>query len=263
VAGTALITGATGLIGAATLEQWAGPDLQPVLLERRRDDLLVPGTARAVVDRVRPDVVIHLAWVASGTPGYRTSADNARWLAATLELAAACVDSGAFLLATGTPLDREPAGADAYSAAKSALWQALSPQVLAGEMGWLRPFYVVAPERRRPALVEQAVRAREAGRPITLLTPQSRHDFVHVADVGAAAATAACHRLAGETEIGSGRLRSVRELVEALGVAWEASAVPAKSADVSAPHAHRAANVARLLDLGWSPTTTEELFPGD
>jgi nucleoside-diphosphate-sugar epimerase len=260
VAGTALITGATGLIGAAVLKSWSDPDLEPLAVDREQHDLLVPGTATALVEQVRPAVVVHLAWVASGTPGYRTSGDNERWLAATLELASACSTYGALLLATGTPLDREPSGADAYSVAKSALWQALSPAVADGRVGWLRPFYVIDPDRRRPALVEQALAARAEQRPLTLLTPESRHDFVHVSDVATAVCTAATHRLVGETEIGSGRLRAVRELVEALGVSWQAGAPPA---DSTPPHVHVAANVARLVDLGWSPTTTEELFPGD
>jgi nucleoside-diphosphate-sugar epimerase len=260
VASAALITGGTGLIGQAVLKDWTDPELEPIPLDRSTDDLLVPGTATALIARLRPAVVVHLAWVASGTPGYRSSPDNARWLAATLELTEACADNDALLLATGTPLDREPAGADAYSAAKSALWQALSPAVSAGQVGWLRPFYVIDPARRRPALVDQAIAARDAGHPLTLLTPESRHDFVHVDDVAAAVRTAATHRLAGEVEIGSGRLRTVRQLVEALGAAWQAGAAPAAG---TPPHAHEAANVARLVDLGWSPTTTEELFPGD
>src|SRR5438552_17962343 len=83
VASTALITGGTGLIGAALLKHWDDANLEPLLVDRSRDDLLVPGTATALIRRVRPDIVIHLAWVASGTPGYRTSPENARWLAAT------------------------------------------------------------------------------------------------------------------------------------------------------------------------------------
>ena len=98
------------------------------------------------------------------------------------------------------------------------------------------------------------------GLPITLLTPDSRHDFVHLDDVASAVAVAARHRLGGEIEIGSGRLRSVRDLVEALGVSWRAGEPPPHG---TTTHAHEAANVTRLLDLGWSPTTTEELFPGD
>lgn len=260
MASTALITGGNGLIGAALLKHWTDAELEPVLVDRGTDDLLVPGTAKALIARVRPDVVIHLAWVASGTPGYRTSPDNSRWLEATIELATACTDNRVTLLATGTSLDRGSGPGDAYSSAKLALWQALSPRIAAGEIGYLRPFYVFDPAVRRPALVAQALGARDAGQPITLLTPNSRHDFVHIDDVASAVAVAASHRLGGEIEIGSGRLRSVSELVDALGVSWQAGEPPPEG---TTTHAHQAANVTRLLDLGWSPTTTEELFPGD
>ncbi|BEP12668.1 hypothetical protein acdb102_09790 [Acidothermaceae bacterium B102] len=260
MAGIALITGATGLIGRVVLDTWSDPDLQPVTLDHRTDDLLAPGGPAAVIARLRPDVVVHLAWVASGTPGYRSSPDNARWLAATLELAAACRDHDALLLATGTVLDRSTGLSDAYSASKASLWQALSPAVAAGEVGWLRPFYVIDPVRRRPAVVDQAIAARDADDPVVLLTPDSEHDFVHVDDVARAVALAASHRLAGEVEIGAGRLRPVHELVEALGAHWK-PATP--TGGQAAPHAHEAANVSRLLDLGWSPATTEELFSRD
>ena len=258
MAATALITGASGLIGRAVLAHWTDPHGTPVALDHSRDDLLEPGTAKAVLDRLRPEVVVHLAWVASGTHDYRSSPDNGRWLEASLELAQACTDSGALLFATGTALDRDPTGADAYSGSKRLLWQALSSAVGAGSLGWLRPFYVVDPLRQRPALVAQALQARAEGRPLVLATPDSRHDFVHVDDVGAAIALAVAHRLTGEVEIGAGRLRTVRALVEALGVTWEAGPPPPHT-----PHVHAPARIERLLGLGWAPTTTEELFPGD
>jgi nucleoside-diphosphate-sugar epimerase len=259
MAATALITGATGLIGAAVLDGWDLPDLEPVVGDHDRDNLLVPGTPTALVRRLRPSVVIHLAWVASGTAGYRTSPDNARWLSSTLELAEACREQDALLFATGTGLDRYPGARDPYSSAKSGLWEALAPAVADGHLGWLRPFYVVDPVRRRPALIEQALAALAADEPLTVLTPDSAHDFVHVADVGSAVRLAARERLSGEVELGSGRLRPVRALVEALGVEWK----PGPTPSTPPPHVHSAADVTRLRDLGWSPIRTEELFSGD
>jgi nucleoside-diphosphate-sugar epimerase len=260
VAGTALITGATGLIGASLLTHWDDTGLEPVTVDRSLDDLLVPGTATALVARVQPDVVVHLAWVASGTPAYRSSPDNARWLDASLELAAACLERGSLLLATGTSLEHERAASDAYTSSKNALWQALSGRVATGQVGWLRPFYVFDPARRRPAVVEHAIAARDDGRAVVLQTPHSRHDFVHVDDVATAIVSAASHRLTGELEIGSGVLHAVHELVEALGVSWQPGAAPPATA---IPQAHDAADVARLVELGWAPTTTEEFFAGD
>jgi nucleoside-diphosphate-sugar epimerase len=253
VAACALITGSSGLIGSHTIASWSVPGLDPVPVDRRRDDLLTPGTATSLIERLRPAVVVHLAWVASGTADYRTSADNERWVSASLEIEAACRDTDALLIATGSPLDRESASSDAYSAAKRALWRALEPAVTAGEIGWLRPFYVFDPTRRRPAVLEQAY---SAATPLPLRTPHSRHDFIHAADVGRALSVAVAYRLSGEVPIGSGRLRTVGELLTAAGKSWTAAADP----QPSPPQRHEAADIQRLTELGWTPSTTENFF---
>jgi len=258
VATVALITGGNGLIGRRVLTAWDLPDLPPETVDHRAVDLLEPGTARALVDRARPAVVLHLAWTASGTRGYRNDPDNARWVDASLELAAACADAGAWFLATGTPLDTATDPADAYSAAKAALRRDLQGEVDAGSCTWLRPFYVVEPQRRRPELVDQAVAARDAGERLVLRTPGSRHDFVHAADVGTAVVGTMRHGLRGEVPIGSGRLRQVSDLVSALGVPW----VAGPDAGSPTPQHHDAADVTRLRDHGWSPAHTKEMFHG-
>jgi nucleoside-diphosphate-sugar epimerase len=257
VAPVALITGASGLIGTHVLEQWDIDGLGAQAVDHAHDDLLVPGVPAALVQRVRPAVVVHLAWAASGTPGYRHSADNERWVGASLELARACREAGVPLVATGTSLDRTAAPSDPYAASKVRLWQELAPAVAAAALTWVRPYYVFDPERRRPALVEHALAAQAAGSPVVLQTPDSEHDFIHAADVGRAIVAAVRDDLRGEVPVGSGRLRRVRDLVAALGVEWVGGA----DAEVStAGHVGEVADTRRLRALGWTPVRTDELF---
>lgn len=258
MADSALITGATGLIGAHVLQNWDLRDLEPRCTDRRSDDLLTLGAARQVVTRMRPAVVVHLAWSASGTPDYRTSPDNERWVDASLELRDAASAVGSRFVALGTALDTEPLPSDAYSASKVRLRGLLEPAIQSGEIAWVRPYYVFDPDRRRPALVAQAV-AAESGEDLVLRTPLSRHDFVHAADVARAVVLAVRERLTGEIPVGSGRLRTVSELVAALGAGW----VRDQSAGQVADHHHQPADIERLVALGWSPTSTEELFAGE
>lgn len=258
MATTALITGATGLIGGHVVRHWDIRGLEPVFLDRRSEDLLTPGVPTALVRRLRPAVVVHLAWTASGTPGYRTSPDNDRWVEASLELERACQDAGAWLVATGTVLDSTGDSPDAYSAAKVRLRHALTPAIAAQTVTWLRPYYVVDPEMRRPALIADALAARDAGVTLGLRTPESRHDFIHASDVGRAVVVTVRHRLHGVVPIGSGRLRTVRDLVAALGVPW----IPTADAPTAISQHHEAADSTRLRDLGWSPKLTEQLFGG-
>lgn len=250
-----LITGASGLLGQHVLHHWRPDELQPVLVDRRDDDLLVPGTATALVDRVRPRAVLHLAWAASGTLHYRSSPDNTRWCEASLELARACEAIGARFFGTGTALETAKAH-DEYSASKARLRSVLNERIKAGEVSWLRPYYVVDPDCRRPQLVAYVMGARDRGESAILHTPESAHDFVHAADVGRAIVLAVQHQLVGEISIGSGTLRRVRDLVEALGVPWQR----ADGRPLSTPHLHDIANIAPLREHGWNPTSTEEMF---
>ena len=87
MAATALITGASGLLGAWTLRHWDVPGLHPVPVRSSDVDLLEVGAAADLVARTAPAVVIHLAWCASGQADYRSSPDNERWVAASVDLA--------------------------------------------------------------------------------------------------------------------------------------------------------------------------------
>jgi len=252
---TALITGATGLIGRSVLQLWPAGELEPVVVDRAHDDLLVSGTPTSLVERHRPAVVVHLAWCASGTLDYRRAADNARWVRASRELADAAGAVGAQAFFTGTALDGTE-GIDAYSAAKAQLRATLTAEVRRGQLTWLRPFYVVSPRARRPAVVAEALRAAGADEPVSLRTPDSAHDFIHVDDVGHAVVASVQHQLQGTVDIGTGVLRSVQQLVEALG----ARAAHELHPGPEVPHHHDVADTAALAAVGWRPTLTEELF---
>ena len=255
MAAVALITGGGGLLGQQVLEHWGVAGLEPMLVDRDTHDLLTPGTGRRLVETVRPTVVVHLAWTASGTPGYREDPSNDRWIHASLELRDACRSVGARFCGTGTAVDQAPP-TDAYSTAKAQLRRALDDDISAGAITWLRPYYVIDPDHRRPDLVGRALAALAAGTSVMLRTPTSLHDFIHAADAACAIVVALREKMMGEVSLGSGTLRTVSQLVEALGVPWAPTAEEAPPA----AHVHEAAVVCRLRAHGWTPTKTEELF---
>jgi nucleoside-diphosphate-sugar epimerase len=259
VAATALITGASGLVGSWTLRHWDRTSTEPVPLSSADVDLLEPGEPTALVERLRPDVVVHLAWSAGSTPGYRHSPDNDRWLVASLELHQACLRHGARFWATGTVVDDAADPSDEYTNAKVALRRDLAGDVDAGNIGWLRPTYVFDQAARSPAVVAHALAARLRDEPVQLQTPDLAHDFVHASDVGAAVAAAVRYDRRGLLPVGSGRLHRVAELVDALGVDWR------RSDSVAPPTSHTGspADVTWLREIGWKPTTTEEFFGDD
>ena len=210
-----------------------------------------------LIREVRPDVVLHLAWTASSTPGYRTSTANAGWRSASHEAARTCLDSGS----SSSPLARSSTTVRAVTPtrmAKAALRADLGDEIDAGHVTWLRPYYVFDPGEPSPAVLRAARAARVAGRPVELETPEATHDFVHAADVGRAVVAAVVHGLDGIVDIGSGRLRTVSALVEAGGATW-------MSTGPSTHHRHGGAraDTALLRTTGWLPSDTERYFAHD
>jgi len=248
-----LITGGTGLLGRHTMAAWPA-SLDAVIVQREAHDLLAPGVFAGLVRDLAPDVVLHLAWTASSTQGYRSSPANAVWRARSLEAARTCLGLGVRFVGTGSVVDDRRSG-DPYVAAKSGLRGDLAADIAAGRVTWLRPHYVFDPVEPSPAVLRDAVAARSAGRPVDLATPTAAHDFVHAADVGRAVVAAVQHGLTGVVDIGSGRLRTVHALVEAIGAAWATSAPGA-----SRPHETGCADVSALRGAGWVASDTEGFF---
>ncbi|MCP3422547.1 NAD-dependent epimerase/dehydratase family protein [Nocardioides pinisoli] len=255
-AGT-LITGASGLIGTWVLHHWSDTGTTPMPVRHADVDLLAPGAAADLVARTTPAQVVHLAWSASGNADYRTSDDNDRWLTATLELVEAARSVGSAVWLTGTAVDDATDATDAYTRSKAGLKARLAPLIEASVVGWLRPYYVFDEARRRPALVDLAVTTRERGETLHLRSPHQHHDFVHASDVGRAIVASVTHGLTGEVPIGSGRLRSVADLVTRLDTPWSADQA---ELDTPPTHSGDVADTTRLAAVGWEPTRTEEFF---
>lgn len=251
---TVLITGGTGLIGTHLLAAWAGRRTRLLAPGRAEFDLENPDGLAALVERASPDAVVHLAWSAGGTIGYRDTAENRSWYRISLRLAERCQEWGIRFYGTGSVIDDQSAHEE-YTAAKAGLRSALEPEITTHRIGWLRPFYVFDPESGRPALLRQAAEAARRGDPVALNSPEALHDFVHVADVAEAIVTAVEGGLLGTIEIGSGRTHRVADLVERAGYAW----TPGPASDRPA-HADRAADIRGLRALGWEPHHTERYF---
>ena len=249
-----LISGASGLIGRRVIEAYRSRDGddQVVPLGRADGDLLEHGAWRRVLDDQRPDVLIHLAWSASASPNYRDHDDNARWVDSTIEAAALAADRGIHFVATGTSVDESPAD-DAYSRSKAAVRDALAERISAGDLAWLRPFYVFDEEGPSPAVLRAALEAKATRTSVALASPDARHDFVHARDVGTAIRAVVDGGFTGAVDIGSGAVASVSELVESYGCEWVTRGVPSASAASDA-----AADVVALRAAGWAPVVTDK-----
>lgn len=239
-----LVTGASGFIGAHTL---------PALLERghevhavargegegpagvswQRADLLAEGAARELIERVRPELLLHLAWYA--TPGSFWSApENELWVAASLRLLRAFGESGGrrALMAGSCAeyawgdrlLDEDTTPllpATLYGACKHAthVVARASAAQLGVSLAWARIFFLYGPGEPPGKLVSSVARGLLAGEPVPTSSGEQLRDFMHVRDVAEALAAVLDSDVTGALNIASANPVAVRDVVELLGAA--------------------------------------------
>jgi nucleoside-diphosphate-sugar epimerase len=238
------VTGAAGFVGsrvtralvAAGIEVHAvvrsepGTRLDGVNVRVERCDLADPAAVEEVVARVRPEVCIHCAWIA--TPGeYLTSPENSTHELAAESLTRSLVGHGcARLVGVGTCFEYEPSDrplaetnplgpTTPYARAKAAACERMSAATegSATSFAWARLFYLYGPGEDQRRLVPSVAQALLSGEPARTTPGEQRRDFLHVDDVAGALTAVAQSTVTGAVNIGSGRAVSVREIVETLG----------------------------------------------
>ena len=233
-----LVTGATGLIGSHVLRV-VDPRSDVVAVSRfarsaedgtrwMTADLGEPGTARRLVESVRPDVVIHLAGAVRGDRSLDAVAPTlSANLVATVELLEAATRIGCRRMVLSGSLLEEPASggpqavppspygasrwaASAYGRMFHALFDA--PVVI------LRPSFAYGPGQERTKLIPHVITGLLEGQSPELSSGERLLDCVYAEDVAHAYLCAASQPdVEGRTiDIGRGVLTSVREIVDAI-----------------------------------------------
>ncbi len=185
-----------------------------------RGDLLDQTTRRQLVRAVRPQAVLHCAWV-TRHDAYWTAPENLDWVAASLDLVRAAADLGArrVLIAGscaeydwGNPPARpwredDPCRpASLYGTAKDALHRVLAPFADAAGIGlvWARLFHLYGPHEAPDRLVPSLLAALRDGRRATIGSAGAVRDFLHVADAGRALAHLLGAAVSGPFNVASG-----------------------------------------------------------
>jgi len=287
----ALVTGAAGFVGANLSghllreghevhvvqhpdgDCWRIAEMGESIAHRA--DLLLPGTAHALVAEIDPDWIFHLA--AYGAYSWQTDAMRicATNLSATIELAdaAECHGVSAFVHAGSSSeygfKDHAPSEDErlepnsAYAVAKAAATMYCRHRAREGRLPavTLRLYSVYGALEDERRLVSTLLREGRQRRFPPLVSPETARDFVYAEDVCIAFVRAAAQasEVAGEIyNVGSGRQTTLRELVERvrelLGIPeqphWDT--YPARAWDSDC----WSANVERISsDLGWLAAT--------
>ncbi len=241
-----LLTGASGFVGSRALIALARREYEVHAVSSRPNkdspdvvwhvaDLLQADTADALLDDVRPDSLVHLAWYAEHGR-FWTSIENVRWVEATLRLlrsfakrggkravlAGTCAEyewsvDGGVCSESDTPLRPKTL----YGVSKNAVHavaQALADE--AGfELAWGRIFFLYGPGEPATRLVPSVVQALLEGTPAAVSEGSQILDFLHVDDVAEAFAALLDGDVQGSVNIGSGEGVAVREVIELVGAA--------------------------------------------
>jgi predicted O-linked N-acetylglucosamine transferase (SPINDLY family)/nucleoside-diphosphate-sugar epimerase len=278
--GRVLLTGASGFVGRHAIGPLIalGYEVHAVgnaTVDERarwyRADLLDQAARRGLVAAVRPQALLHCAWVTQHG-AFWTAPANLDWVAASLDLARAAVEHGARrLLFVGScaeydwanPPDRpwreiDPCRpATLYGVAKHALHQLLAPFAASGGVAliWARLFHLYGPHEAPARLVPAMLRALRAGTRFPTGPGDTVRDLLHVADAGDALAGLLAHADAGVCNVASGQPVSIAALA---GIAARLAgrsdllAVGARQA-VAAEPATIVADIARLRGTGFAP----------
>jgi nucleoside-diphosphate-sugar epimerase len=180
-------------------------------------DLLAPGAAAALLARVQPSHLLHLAWIA--TPGrYRMAPENEAWVAATVALYRAFADAGgarAVFAGSCAEYDWSHATLHETDTPSQLIEAAAGPACVS--TAWARIFFLYGPHEPRGRLVSDVINALLEGRVAETSRGTQERDFMHVADVAEALAALVDGEVTGTVNIASGHCVPVRRIAETLG----------------------------------------------
>ena len=237
-----LVTGASGCVGRQALPTLVsrGWDVHavasrqspsgPAGVEWHRANLLDAGETTALLQRVRPSHLMHLAW--SIAPGrWAAAPENFDWVQAGLTLVRAFrAEGGTRLVTAGSCLEydwsygycsesRTPCVPHTvYGACKHALQ--LLTNALAGDgmtTAWGRIFFLYGPYEHPDRLVAAVVRSLLAGEPARCSHGNQVRDYLYSADVAEAFVELLESDVTGPINIASGHGVRLKDIVRRAG----------------------------------------------
>jgi nucleoside-diphosphate-sugar epimerase len=276
-----LLTGAGGFIGSHCLSPLVERGYEVHAVSRRpragggatvtwhAADLLQPGLAGELVDRVRPTHLLHLAWYV--IPGKLIHAtENLDWVTASIDLVRRFADAGgrrACLGGSGYEYDwthgyctegLTPCVPDTvYGACKHALHEMVRTFADGRELGvaWARIFFLYGPNEHPDRLVPSVIRSLLRGEPARCSHGRQIRDYLHVQDVADGLVAVLDSELREAVNVSSGQATTLREIALTIGRLTgqpeliQLGVIPARPNDVPLV----VGSNSRIAALGWRP----------
>jgi nucleoside-diphosphate-sugar epimerase len=256
-----LITGASGFVGRHCIPhlQEHGYEVHAVSRTRsistnvvwHRVDLLDARATTALIRKVEPHALLHLAWYAQ--PGaFWEANENFEWLTASIQLFREFADAGGErLIGVGTCAEYDWSGghceerrtpcvpATLYGACKHSLYL-LSEAIARREnisTAWARMFFLYGPYEHSDRFIPSVIRALLQDEPAPTTSGEQERDFMHVDDVASALVSLMDSAVEGPVNIASGSPVRLRDIALNIG---------------------RTLNRERLLAIGALPSRANE-----
>ena len=278
-----LVTGASGFIGRHCLKRLHeyGYEVHAIVHAHLLDPASAPARWRTVdlldrravvelLDAVRPTHLLHFAWYANPRD-YRTSEENLRWLAASVELIREFHASGGRrAVFAGTCFEYDSrfgycsegvtpeAPSILYGVCKNSLRQVVTAYASQAGLSaaWARIFYLYGPYEHAQRLVPSVILALMRGAIARCTHGRQLRDFLAVEDVAEAFVAILESNVEGTINVGSGDPVPIRGIVSRIASIMHADdrvdfgAIPTANGDAPAV----IAGIRRLRDeVGWTP----------
>ena len=238
-----LLTGASGFIGSHCIAPLVerGYEVHAVSSKSHRGDasgaiwhqcdLFQRDATAALLDRVRPTHLLHLAWYV--VPGKLiTSPDNFSWVAASMDLIQKFAQTGGTrMLVAGSGYEydwnygycsekRTPLTPNTtYGSCKRALQLLMESYAEHAKLSaaWGRVFFLYGPNEHRQRLVSSVIISLLAGEPAKCSHGRQVRDYLHVQDVANGLVAVLDSPVTGAVNIASGQATTLREIVLTIG----------------------------------------------
>lgn len=274
-----LVTGATGFIGSQTAKKLVHLGHQ-VLATGRSDrqskwfstygieysscDLNEPAAVDRLLQKGRPDTVVHLAWHADPSTYLTARLENVASLAASQNVLVAAERVGCErVVLGGTCLENDAGHQTTVYARTKRLMHDVAAEYFEGDgptTACAHIFSVYGPREHRDRAIPSIISALRAGEAVDLTDGAPYRDYLHVDDVASALATIAEAGITGGIDVCSGSSRTLREIFTLLGEILGRPDLLRFGARPTAPATSFDAvgDPARLVALGWAPAFSLE-----
>lgn len=275
-----LVTGANGFLGRYAVEALQRAGWQVAVSGRRAPvldgvcqsvamDLLQPLETRDILEQVKADVLLHLAWFDDPRSRWH-SVSNLTWTSATLDLIEKFAATGGKRVVFGsscavyefsarnihTETDRL-APTSLYGAAKAATANLLMTAQHALGISFVeaRIFFCYGSGEPAGRLVADLITGISKGQSVACTDGMQLRDYLHASDVGGALQTLAASDCTGPVNVASGSAIRVSELITEVAAQMGRAELPEFGAiprmDADPPNITGSAD--RLAGLGFRP----------